>query len=48
VFTQDSSLRFAPFELDEDVTPDAIEAAQTRGEHSKAVLVLVLVTHPGG
>ena len=39
VFTQDSALKFAPFELDESVTPDSIRAVQGRGEHAKAVVV---------
>jgi hypothetical protein len=46
VFTQDSTQTFAPFELDEDVTPDTIRAAQSRGEHSKALVVRGLSHHP--
>mgnify|MGYP000436062740 CR=1 FL=1 len=39
VYSLDETLTFDPFELDEDVTPDAIKVALTRKEWSKAVLV---------
>jgi hypothetical protein len=47
VFTQDSALKFAPFELDESVTPDSIRAVQGRGEHAKAVVVSLLQAPSG-
>ena len=42
VYSLDESLTFDPFDLDEDVTPDAIAKALREKNYSKAVLVRVL------
>lgn len=39
VYSLDPSLTFAPFELDEDVTPATVAAAQRAGEHAKALVM---------
>lgn len=48
VYSLDDSLTFDPFELDEDVTPEAIMRVITEGNYSKALLVREASVDGGG
>lgn len=45
VFSQDASLSFVPFDLTEDVTPEAVRAAVAAHQYTAAVIVREIAIH---